>query len=91
MKTQTIEFESRIVRETSFSSEDLGMHHNKMQLIPTDYGYCIELIIDDEEVVEIGIWTKGNKVTDYDGVFELPKEAIKLLKKNKLNTFEVEN
>jgi hypothetical protein len=47
-------------------------------------------IPDMDEVVEIGIWTAGKKVTDYDGVFELPKQAITLLKRNGYDTSGVE-
>lgn len=34
-----------------------------------------------EEFVAIGIWTEGGKLTDYDGVFDLNPDAIKVLRK----------
>lgn len=90
-----VEFESRVVRETAYGIvADLGVQHNKMTIItPIKSNFCIEWEVgtgDDVEIVEIGIWTEGKKVTDYDGLFELPKEAIQLLKDNGYDTAEVE-
>jgi hypothetical protein len=42
------------------------------------------------ESVGIGIWSENKVVTDYDGVFELPKEAIDMLKELGYDTTEVE-
>jgi hypothetical protein len=43
------------------------------------------------EITEyIGIWHEDKRVTDYDGVFELPQEAIDLLKENGFDTTDVE-
>lgn len=41
----------------------------------------------DEDEVGIGLWfSEGDKVlTDYDGVFELPQQAIELLEENGYN------
>jgi hypothetical protein len=60
--------------------------------------YNIEWEVFDEQgnvmdYVEIGISTgrdNKKKIIDYDGVFELPKQAIDLLKKNGFDTSEVE-
>ena len=46
-----------------------------------------ELEDGDGDEVGIGLWfSEGDKVlSDYDGVFELPKEAIELLEENGYN------
>lgn len=50
---------------------------------PDKYRYAIEWDIPSlDDVEEIGIWTENNVLTDYDGVFSLPKEAIQLLRDN---------
>ena len=33
-------------------------------------------------VTEIGIYVNNNRLVDYDGVFEMPEEAIQLLEEN---------
>lgn len=94
----TKEFKSRVVREYSAGPvENLGIFNNTMELYHIENNeYLIEWSSDDEEIyVQIGIWVeniwvKNKKVTDYDGVFELPKQAIELLKNNGFNTQEVE-
>jgi hypothetical protein len=87
-----IEFESEVYRETMYGvQEEYGKKKCTMELIPVKSEYTIEWVVgDEEEIVEIGIWAVGNKVTEYDGVFSLPKEAIKLLKDNGFDTSEVE-
>jgi len=46
----------------------------------------IEWIIEYEDggvdVEHIGLWFEKKTLTDYDGLFSLPKEAIKLIRKN---------
>jgi len=87
-----MEFTSPIVKERSISpvAEQLGVHKSKMTLREGKENLFIEWEISDlDEVVEIGIFTKGKKVYDYDGVFELPKQAIALLKKSGLDVSEV--
>lgn len=45
-------------------------------------GASIEWIVGNYEFVEnIGLQWEEGEVTDYDGVFELPKEVAKLLEK----------
>jgi hypothetical protein len=43
----------------------------------TNYGYFQNQITETEG----GIWFKGNKVTEYDGTFELPANVVKALRK----------
>ena len=59
-----------------------------MQFFPrTDgTGGCIEWIVydskgNDEFVEHIGIWweERDKKLVDYDGVFDIPREALELL------------
>jgi hypothetical protein len=40
---------------------------------------CAELIADDLHA-ETGLWWNGRRLIDYDGVFELPREVIEVLK-----------
>jgi hypothetical protein len=84
-------FDAELVRETSFSSQSLGRFHNKMtfNVVPAKAGYgYIEWEYEqdglsgcwDEGYEEIGLSFNANKeLIDYDGVFELPKEAVVLL------------
>lgn len=51
-------------------------------LIEWEYEFPNDSNLDDME--SIGIYTENSTVVDYDGVFELPKEAIKLLRKHKI-------
>jgi hypothetical protein len=55
-----------------------------LYLLEPDY-YTIEWhrpLLDD--VTQIGIWVEGGILTDYDGVYELPVQAIKLLRQHSL-------
>lgn len=90
-------FKSELVKEYSSGAvEPLGEFESEMNLYIHEGGETggIEWIYEDEEgyedVVEIGLWFEGNKVTDYDGVFELPAQAIEMLKENGYDTDEVE-
>ena len=95
------EFDTELVREYSCSPvpERLGMAHNVMELhcdedndmwIVWDY----KLESGEEDEVVIGLERTDDDdckaITGYDGVFELPKEAIELLKEAGFNTEEVE-
>lgn len=88
-------FKTRVQSENSFGPvRDYGEVENTMTLYQGDSHLFIEWIVGTEnnpvEVEEIGIWTAGMKVADYDGVFELPKEAVELLKEYGLDTSEVD-
>lgn len=97
-----VEFKSEIISSTSFGSQSLGTANNEMELFINDDGApnSIEWVIDytdnkgeetgEGDVVEIGIWAKGKMITDYDGVFELPEQAIQLLKDNGFDLSEIE-
>jgi hypothetical protein len=90
-----ITFKSEIVSETSMSSipTSLGKHTSTMELFHvSENRYCIEWDIPTlDETYNIGIWVEdGTKtVTEYDGVFELPEQAVKLLQNNGFNTDDV--
>lgn len=85
-------FNSRVVRETAYGVvEDYGMKDNVMTLQRIGNYLMIEWVVgDDEDIAEIGITAVGKDITDYDGVFELPREAIQLLKECGFNTQEIE-
>ena len=96
----TKEFKSELVREYSWSPHPypVGMADNVMELWVGDDGtgciiwnWEVEDGSDyDEEV--IGLWWNFDKtITDFDGVFEIPDQAIDLLKENGFNTEEVES
>jgi hypothetical protein len=55
-----------------------------------DTRVCLDCVGEDTETTEIGIWAEGTRITDYDGVFELPKQAITLLKNSGYYTGDVE-
>jgi hypothetical protein len=88
----TYAFTAKIIREHSSSScapDELGEHLSTMALFchKLNERYSIEWDIPAaEETTAIGIWTEHVKgkltLTDYDGVFNLPKQAVKLLRRN---------
>ena len=61
-----------------------------------DHTYGWFEVFDDEDNegqdwhAEGGLWFDNWEVTDYDGVFSLPKGVIELLKENGYNTEKVE-
>jgi len=71
---------------TSAHSAQLGQHESTMALFASDEEgyYSIEWDIPVlEDTVYIGIWADEYKIVcDYDGVFQLPKEAVRLLRAN---------
>ena len=96
MKTiATKTFISSIVLERSITPilEQLGDHEYTMELLDYENGaYAIEWDVPTlEETILIGIWVYPNTkiVSDYDGVFELPKEAVELLEENGFNCEEI--
>jgi len=85
----TKEFTTELVLERTCTPvlENLGVYNNTMDLYIHDdkrSGF-IEWSYEndtDSDVENIGLWFDGKTVTDYDGVFELPQEAIQLLEEN---------
>jgi len=92
MKTlQKITFVSPIGIDNGFTSTDAGKHQSTMQLF--DYedniNYFIEWIVEDLDIIQIiGIfcYDENKVIHEYDGIFELPKEAVKLLHDNGFDT-----
>ncbi|MEX0597121.1 MAG: hypothetical protein WD512_11530 [Candidatus Paceibacterota bacterium] len=75
---------SELVLETFANVTPLGEHEFTMELFKDDQGVptMIEWDVPSlEETEHIGLWFDGKTLTDYDGVFELPIEAIKLIRK----------
>lgn len=81
----TKEFVSNVRYSTLYGVvDDFGKQVNKMSLMKVkDNQYVIEWEVgDDIAFEEIGIWTHGKEVVDYDGVFDLPKQAEQLLREH---------
>jgi hypothetical protein len=82
-----ISFISPINIDNGFTNVPQGEMESTMELFHdrknNDSG-CIEWVVDDGEFVEnIGLFFEGTnnlRLVDYDGVFELPNEAIKMLR-----------
>lgn len=78
-------FTAPLVLERSSSSrpDALGTHESTMQLFERSTPGCmmIEWNMPTLDMVEhIGIWLDDDRnLVDYDGVMELPKQAIELL------------
>lgn len=84
-KLDSITFEAELVVEGSWGSRPQGTHESTMTLWGTEdrYRFAIEWDIPALDTTEeIGIWTEHGVLTDYDGVFSLPEQAIALLRKN---------
>jgi len=84
MKNLTIEFESPMNVDNGYINIPQGVKKSTMELFTNENGTptMIEWIVNDGEFIEhIGLWFDGKTLVDYDGVFELPKEAIKLIRK----------
>jgi hypothetical protein len=64
---------------------------NEMDItIENGHGF-VEWDIPELEITEcIGLWFDGNKLTDYDGVFELPEELIRFLKDKGFDLEDIE-
>ena len=76
-------FTSNINKETSYGSNSMGVQSSTMELHSTDDPtYCfIEWDLPDlEETVTIGIWLEEKALSEYDGVFSLPIQAVELLR-----------
>lgn len=82
-----LKFETEIFRDNGHSKAvSLGVKENVMTLyeMEKDY-YMIEWEYGKNGFEQIGIYCENKTVVDYDGVFELPKESIKLLRQNKIH------
>lgn len=90
----------RVTRDTLYCRQaDYGIVSSEMILYRENRSLFIEWNVypkgdyDAKKMIdqaEINIETVGRDVVDYDGVFELPLQAIKLLHKAGLRTKEVE-
>jgi hypothetical protein len=89
MTNPTCEFYSPINRVSSFGTTPVSDRmFSTMEFFPRadGTGGCIEWIVydadgNDEFVEVIGIWwdAESKKLVDYDGVFDIPREALELL------------
>lgn len=86
------EFVAQLVSETTAGAIPLGRHKSTMTLYgfdeDPDYFFIEWDIPALDDCENIGIWCEEGTKTlrDYDGVFQLPDEAIELLKSNGFNT-----
>jgi hypothetical protein len=81
LKTK-FEFFSPINRETSFGNTNLSENtKSEMDIDINEDGNGFALWGVEELGIEesIGLWFEGNELTDYDGVFSLPKQLIDFL------------
>ena len=79
-----LEFTSPVNIDNGTTNEFQGNFTSTMELFKNGKGTptSIEWIVGDCEMVEhIGLVFEGKELCDYDGVFELPKQAIKLIRK----------
>ena len=79
-------FKSSLIMEGSWGEQSLGEHESVMELYLTEdktRGFIEWDVPDLQELTEIGLWfeTYGDEtvLTNYDGVFALPGEAVKML------------
>lgn len=83
-----VSFTSNINVDNGITNEPQGDKLSEMELFTNDNGTptMIEWVVYDEEgdtefVESIGLFFDGKDLVDYDGVFELPIEAAKLIRK----------
>ena len=76
------EFKSNLNLDNGYKNNQLGEHSYTMELFKEDENhYLIEWDIPGLDCTEhIGIGLQNNRLIDYDGVFELPEQAIKILR-----------
>lgn len=78
------EFTSSISIDNGYSNNYKGEYTSSMELFKNDKGTptVIEWCVDElDEVEHIGLSFDGKSLDDYDGVFDLPKQAIQLIQK----------
>ncbi len=94
------EFESNINVDDGYRNNSQGIHKSTMELFSFNNGDCIPLgyqiewdIPSLETTVHINIEYEqtGMKVIGYDGVFEMPEQAIELLEKHGFNCEEIKD
>jgi hypothetical protein len=77
---------TRMVLERSFGFESIGAHESTMELFFHDgagHGMIEWNIPTLDRTEHIGLfWDNDKNLTDYDGVFSLPPEAITFLEAN---------
>ena len=87
-----MEFTSNVNRDNGLTNSSIGELTYSMELFTdTDNGdYFIEWDLPlIEETLTIGLcFDEGNNLTDYDGVFELPIQAVTLLRKSGFHVSE---
>lgn len=95
---KTINVESPISMETTYSvldSEPKAELNISVGVSTKDeYGYFEIYDVEtggERFYGEGGLWFKGKKLTDYDGVFELSQHVIKILKEWKFDTSEIDD
>lgn len=89
-KVDSLDFRCVVVKEYSYTStpQILGDADNTMDLYLNDDRKegCIiwDYLLDKESMDEvvIGLWFENDELIDYDGVFELPEQAMQLIKRN---------
>lgn len=93
MKTlDKITFRSPVGIDNGYTNTPQGDNDSTMELLAYDNGaFAIEWDIPSlDETILIGIWVDvRKKVIEYDGVFELPAQAVLLLYKNGFDASEV--
>lgn len=77
-----LEFISNINIDNGITIVPQGKHTSTMELFMDDNGVPKGIEWDNPvDTVWIGLWFEDRELVDYDGVFELPPQAIKLLRK----------
>lgn len=77
-------FISPISIDNGFINSFIGEFNCSMELFTDDNKtpHSIEWIVNDgQEVQNIGLYFEGKSLIDYDGVFELPIQAVELINK----------
>ncbi len=79
----TLTFTSNINVDNGCTNLSQGTHESTMELFKDNNGVLMGIEWDNPiDIVFIGLWFDNDKrLKDYDGVFELPKQAIKLIRK----------
>jgi hypothetical protein len=84
-----IEFTADCHLEGSWGARPLGKLNCSMELFEQDGDTQIEFVAGDD-VEHIGIYHDNKVIHDFDGVFDVPEQAIALLKSCGYNTKEIE-